>query len=350
MRAFVIQAPRTAAIDTLPVPEPPPGQALVRVRVCGLCGSDLHAYEGSQPFFRYPEIPGHEVVGEIVTINPSPDGLMRLPGRPVEDGLAPGERVVLDPGMPCGHCHPCRHGRYNCCENMRVVGVHAPGALAEFYCAPLECLHRVPRGLPDGIAVLAEPLSIGVQANNRARTCPDDTMLIIGSGTIGLCVMAVARHCGARVAVSDLSEARRNRALGMGADAALDPSSTTFRTDLEAFCGDTGPDIVVEAVGKPATVAQALDLVVAGGRVVLLGLISDPITFPGNVMVKKELDFLGSRLHRGTIPDALELLAAGHVDIASLLTHRLNLNEAEEGLRMMASSPDRVIKAAVFVD
>ncbi|NSW57188.1 MAG: alcohol dehydrogenase catalytic domain-containing protein [Armatimonadetes bacterium] len=349
MHAFIIQAAHTAAVDTLPVPDPPPGQALVRVQVCGLCGSDLHAYEGSQPFFRYPEIPGHEVVGEIVRVNPSPEGLMRLTGRPVATGLAPGERVVLDPGMPCGDCHPCRHGRYNCCENMRVIGVHAPGALAEFFCAPLECLHRVPRGLSDEVAVLAEPLSIGVQANNRARTSPNDTMLIIGSGSIGLCVMAVARHRGARVAVSDLSEARRNRALSMGADAAFDPTSPTFRADLEAFCGDSGPDIVVEAVGKANTVAQALDLVVAGGRVVLLGLISDPITFPGNVMVKKELDFLGSRLHRGTIPDALELLAAGYVDIASLLTHRLALSETEEGLRMMASSPDQVIKAAVFV-
>ena len=232
---------------------------------------------------------------------------------------------------------------------MRVIGVHAPGALAEYFCAPLECLHRIPSELADETAVLAEPLSIGVQANNRARTGPGETMLIIGSGTIGLCVMAVARQRGARVAVSDLSASRRQRALSMGADAALDPASPAFRADLERFCGDTGPEIVVEAVGKPATVAQALDLVVAGGRVLLLGLISDPIGFPGNVMVKKELDFLGSRLHRGTIPEALRLLSEGEVDTNSLLTHRLTLGEAESGLRLMASAPDEVIKAAVFL-
>lgn len=350
MRAFVISAAHTAAVKEREVPRPGPGEALVRVCACGICGSDLHAYEGTQPFFQYPEVPGHEVVGVIEEVCPLAEGLMRLPSRPVAEGLAPGERVVLDPGMPCGACSPCTHGRYNCCEHMRVIGVHAPGALAEYYCAPLECLHRVPAGMSDDLAALVEPLSIGVQATTRGRIGQGDTVLVIGAGTIGLCVMLISRSRGARVAMSDLSAARREKALQMGADAVFDPREPGFRQALAEFAGATGPSVVVEAVGIPATVAQALDLVVAGGRVVLLGLVSAPIAFPGNVMVKKELDFLGSRLHCGTVPTAVSLIARGEVDVTPLLTHRVGLDGAEDCLRLMANNPDEIIKAVVALD
>lgn len=347
MRAFVIHSAHTAAVEERPVPRPAPGEALVRVTACGVCGSDLHAYEGTQPFFQYPEVPGHEVVGVIDGVRPGLGDPMRLPGRPIEEGLQPGERVVLDPGMPCGACYPCTHGRYNCCERMRVIGVHAPGALAEYYCAPLECLHRVPAGLTDDLAALVEPLSIGVQASTRGRIGEQDRVLVIGAGTIGLCVMLIARSRGAKVALSDLSASRRAKALEMGADAALNPEAPDFRERLEGFAEDTGPSVVVEAVGIPATVAQALDLVVASGRVVLLGLVSRPISFPGNVMVKKELDFMGSRLHCGTVPAAARLIAEGQVDVAPLLTHRVGLDGAQDCLRLMAGSPDQILKAVV---
>lgn len=349
MRALIIHRKHEAKLEQVAVPSPQPGEALVKVRVCGMCGSDLHAYEGTQPFFRYPEVPGHEVVGEVVEVNPRLGGPLRLPGRPISEGLAVGERIALDPAMPCGACFPCARGRYNCCENMRVLGVHAPGALAEFFVAPAECLHRVPPALSDDLAVLAEPLSIGVQASNRGRIEAGDSVLVIGAGTIGLCVMLVARGRGARVAMTDLSAARREKALQMGAEAALDPREEGFRERLAEFAQASGPAVVVEAVGTPATAAQALDLVVAAGRVVMLGLISEPITMPGNIMVKKELDFIGSRLHGGTLPEALKLVAEGTVDVAPLITHRFSLDDATDALRLMAQAPDEVLKALVEV-
>lgn len=347
VKAFVIRGRHDAVVTDRPQPTPQPGQALVKVHACGICGSDLHAYEGTQPFFRYPEVPGHEVVGTVMEVRPRPEGLLHLPNRPVEENLQPGDRVVLDPAMPCGKCYPCTHGRYNCCENQQVIGVHAPGALAEYYLAPLECLHRVPAELSDDQAALVEPLSIGVEANNRGRTGQEDAVLIIGAGTIGLCVMLVAKARGARVALSDLSAARREKALELGADAAFDPREEGFMSALKDFSGGSGPSLVVEAVGTPGTVAQALDLVVHAGRVVLLGLISSDITIPGNVMVKKELDFLGSRLHGGTIPQAIELIARGQVDVLPLLTHGLELAQAEEALKLMGEAPERILKAVV---
>jgi len=347
MRAFVIRGPHQAGIEDAEVPSPQPGEGLVSVRQCGICGSDLHAYEGTQPFFRFPQVPGHGVVGDLVEVRPGPWGALRLPGRPIDETLEVGRRVVLDPGMPCGTCYPCVHGRYNCCESMRVVGVHAPGALAEYYTAPLECLHSVPDSLDDELAALVEPVSIGLQANNRARTCSDDHVLVIGAGTIGLCVTMVAKSRGAHVAVSDPSASRREAALRLGADLALDPGSDGFRQALGDFAQATGPSVVVEAVGKPGTVAQALDLAVAAGRVVLLGLISDEIRLPGSVLVRKELDFVGSRLHGGTVPSALELLDQGHIRPSGLVTHRLELHDAERGLLMMGQSPDDVLKVIV---
>ena len=350
MLAFVIRGKHEAGIEERAVPEPGEGEALVRVRLCGVCGSDLHAYEGTQPFFRYPEVPGHEVVGDIVEVRPRPGGLVRLPNRPAEQALCVGERVVLDPGMPCGQCYACGHGRYNCCEAMRVIGVHAPGALAEFYVAPLECLHRVPEGMDDETAALVEPVSIGVQANTRGRIAAGDTVLVIGAGTIGLCVMLVAKARGASVAMSDLSEVRRHKALAMGADVAFDPRAEGWQEGLREFAEATGPAVVVEAVGTPATLAQALDLVVAGGRVVQLGLISGDVTIPGNVLVRKELDFLGSRLHGGTVPEACRLLASGQLDAKQLITHQVGLVETECVLRLMGEAPDAVLKALVAAD
>ncbi len=349
MQAFVIHRKHTTGIEDHPRPEPEPGEALVKVRACGICGSDLHAYEGTQPFFRYPEVPGHEVVGELVALRPRPGGPLRLPNRPVSEDLAVGERVVLDPALPCGTCYPCTRGRYNCCENMRVIGVHAPGALAEFYVAPLECLHRVPADVSDELAALAEPLSIGVQATRRARITDTDSVLVIGAGTIGLCVMLVARARGARVALSEPSAARRARALQLGAGATFDPTADGFEQQLTAWCGDSGPAVVVEAVGTPRTAAQALELVVAAGRVLLLGLISAPLALPGNLMVKKELDFLGSRLHGGTIPEALRLIAQRQVDVAGLVTDRVPLAGARDALERMLHAPDEVLKAVVYL-
>ena len=348
MRALMLSAPKTAVLIDAAIPQLRPGEALVRVSLCGICGSDLHAYEGSQPFFRYPEIPGHELVGEIVEFGPERP-LMRLPNRPLSEPWRDGDRVVLDPAMPCGKCFPCRNGRYNCCVNMRVIGVHAPGVMAEFVAAPLECLHRVPDGLDDERAALAEPVSIGCEATNRGRIGEGDTVLVIGSGTIGLCVMLVAQAKGARVIVSDVSAERLEFPERLGATATINAATEDVAARVSELTAGDGPGVVVEAVGKPATIAQALDLVAASGRVVLLGLCSDEVTIPGAVMVRKELDFLGSRLHGGTMPQALELLASGAVDPLPLVTHRVSLDEAEGALKLMGEKPGEIMKALVRV-
>jgi L-gulonate 5-dehydrogenase len=344
MKAAVVVEAHKVEIRDIDRPSPAPGEALVKVEAVGVCGSDLHAYEGSQPFFQYPETGGHEVVGEVVEINDYADGPPEIPGRRQKIAPQKGMRVVLDPSMPCGECYPCRTGRYNCCENMRVLGVHAPGAFAEYFVAPLGCLHSVSEKVSADAAVMAEPLSIGVQSSTRGRVTMEDTVLIIGAGTIGLSVLQVCASRGARVAMSDLSEGRLEIAREMGADATVNPSEGDLREALMEFSGKSGPAVVIEAVGRPATVRQALDVVAASGRVVMLGLCSDEICIEGALMVRKELDFLGSRLHGGTLLQAVELIEKGEVQPERLVTHHMKLDDLEQAFRLMIDEPDTTLK------
>ncbi len=344
MKAAVIVAPHTVEIRETERPSPAPGQALVHVEAVGVCGSDLHAYEGTQPFFRYPEVGGHEVVGSVVEIEPYETKPPAIPARAQPRPPRVGDRVVLDPSMPCGECYPCRTGRYNCCENMRVLGVHAPGAFAEYMLAPLGCLHGVSAELSADAAVMVEPLSIGVQSSTRARVSAEDTVLIIGAGTIGLSVLQVCRSRGARVAVSDLSAGRLAFARDLGAVAAVSPADGDLREALADDFGPSGPSVVIEAVGRPATVRQALEVVAASGRVVMLGLCTEEICIEGALMVRKELDFLGSRLHGGTVPRAISLVEDGDVHPERLVTHHMRLDEIERAFELMIAEPDTTLK------
>jgi 2-desacetyl-2-hydroxyethyl bacteriochlorophyllide A dehydrogenase len=344
MKAAVIVEPHNVEIREIDRPSPEPGQALLQIEAVGVCGSDLHAYEGSQPFFQYPEIGGHEVVGRVVEINDYEGDPPEIPGRrqplpPTEDA-----RVVLDPSMPCGECFPCCTGRYNCCENMRVLGVHAPGAFAEYMVTPLGCLHRISEDVSADAAVMVEPLSIGVQSSTRGRVTMEETVLIIGAGTIGLSALQVCKSRGARVAVSDLSAGRRELALELGADAAINPADGDLREGLVEFAGESGPSVVIEAVGTPQTVQEALEVVAASGRVVMLGLCSDDICIEGALMVRKELDFLGSRLHGGTVPQAISLVEDGEVHPEKLVTHHMRLHDLERAFALMIDEPDTTLK------
>lgn len=342
MKAAMIVAPHQVEIREVERPRPGPGEALVRVEAVGVCGSDLHAYEGTQPFFHYPEIGGHEVVGVVEEIVPGP--ALEIPGRAQPRPPQVGMRVVLDPSLPCGHCYPCGRGRYNCCENMRVLGVHAPGAFAEYFVAPVGCLHGIAPSVSADAAVMVEPLSIGVQANNRARVAPGDTVLVIGAGAVGLSVLMVALGRSGRVAVSEISPGRRAWARELGAEVTVNPADQDVAATLAEVFGPSGPAVVIEAVGRPMTVRSALELVAASGRVVLLGLLTDEISFPGSWLVKKELDFLGSRLHGGTIPQAVALVESGAVAPERLVSHHLPLDDAACAFELMLREPDTTMK------
>ena len=350
MKAAVIVAPHEVEIREVERPSPVPGEALVQIEAVGVCGSDLHAYEGTQPFFRYPQIGGHEVVGTVVELVPHEEPPAPIPGRGQPHPPAVGERVVLDPSMPCGGCYPCRTGRYNCCEQMRVLGVHAPGAFAEYMVAPLECLHGVSAGISADAAVMIEPLSIGVESTTRARVTEDDSVLIIGAGTIGLLAMQVLRMAGAReVIVSDVSEARLAVARQMGALHTVNPSAQDFAGAVRDLTDAQGFDLTFEAVGISATVAQSVAAVRDGGTVVWIGNSQKIVEVDMQAIVTRELQVIGSYgMNERDFSRALAMLSDGRIDVAPLITRRAALAEGP-GLFDELLRDEAVIKCVIEI-
>jgi 2-desacetyl-2-hydroxyethyl bacteriochlorophyllide A dehydrogenase len=334
MRAIVFDEAYAARPAEVPDPVPGEGEVLVRTRLTGLCGSDMHAYVGSQPFFVYPQIPGHEVVGEVVSGGE---------GR----GLSPGQRVVLDPTINCGMCRPCRLGRYNCCVSIRVIGVHAPGTLAEAFVAPTERLHPVPDHVPDETAVLAEPLSIALHALDRGEPAAGDCVAIIGAGAIGLSLLLIARSRGARCALIDLEPARLALATEMGAERVIDASGGDPVEAVSAWTGGEGAPVVFEAVGSPATIRSAAEMAAPAGRVVILGLCREDVALPGAMFVRKELEVIGSRLHRNTVQQVVALLAEGALDPGRLLTDIRPLADFQSALDDLRNRPSEFVKIAL---
>jgi L-gulonate 5-dehydrogenase len=304
------------------------------VRAVGLCGSDVHAFEGTHPFVTYPRVPGHEVCGELVEARG-------------ECALPPGARVVLDPGFRCGRCYACRVGRSNCCVEMACLGAHIDGACAEYVTAPISNVYAAPEGLSDAEASVTETFSIGMQANIRGRVAEGDRVLILGAGPIGLACLMIAASRGARCAVVDQLAARQQKAVELGAEAGFGADSGVSDQVASWTDGD-GADVVVEAVGRPETYRDALELVAPAGRVVLLGLFPGEVSLPAAIFVRKELDVLGSRLNTDSFPEVIRLIQAGVLRPAALITHERRLDECRDALAEAAGAPEGMLKMVLL--
>lgn len=315
----------------MPPPEVPDGWALVEVRAVGVCGSDLHAYAGKQPFFRYPRIPGHEAAGVVV------DGPPEWVGR----------RVALDPSVSCGKCRACLQGRENCCREMRVLGVHLDGAMAELVAVPSGNLHYI-GDLPFEAACLAEPLSIALHAARRGCVTKADEALVLGCGPIGLFVVKACKLRGARAVVAaDRIEERLEAAKKMGADEVINVERADLRERCEEIFGPDGPSIVFEATGSVGAFEEAVETAGPAGRVVLLGFSPERAQISPFPVVRKELDIVGSRLGRDSFGEAVEALRAGLVDPSLLPTSVYPLVEVQRAFEEALER--RTIKAVLRV-
>jgi len=321
----------------LPTPRPGAGEVLVRVRCVGICGSDVHMFHGTHPFLKPPVVPGHEGSGVAEEVGA---GVSRV---------RVGDRVTIDPTLSCGKCYPCRIGRYNCCTDIRVLGCYVDGLFAEYICLPERNVHKLPGGLSFEQGALAEPLTIGGQACARANVGPEDRVAVIGAGPIGLAVTAVARQRGARVLVFELKAKNREIALAMGAERAVDPAAEDMAQAATQWTGGEGPSVVVEAAGTLETIEAAVELVCAAGRVVILGLAQGKARLPAGMIIKKELDILGSRLAREQFPQVLALMASGELDPRPMITHRWPLKRAQEALEAQTDPAAGVVKSLVQV-
>jgi L-iditol 2-dehydrogenase len=322
-------------VESRPVPEPGPDEVLVRVAAVGVCGSDVHYYQHGRIgefVVREPLVLGHEASGTVV-------------GRgSAATRLEIGQRVALEPGVPCGRCERCREGAYNLCPVVTFFGTPpVDGAFARYVTINEHFAHPVPDSLTDEQAALIEPLSVGLWAVRRAGVHPGDTVLVTGAGPIGLLAVQAALVAGAaRVVVTDLEPGRRELAARLGADETVDPRGADG-----AALADLGADVLLECSGAPPAVSSGVAALRAGGRAVLIGMGADEVTLPMSALQVREVTVTGTFRYANTYPAAIALVAGARVRLDPLITGTFGLNEVEAALTV-GSSGEGAVKAVVY--
>lgn len=341
LRAHTVRR-RTIEFRDDAVPELAPGHALVRVQHVALCGTDLHIWDDDYPT-ELPLVQGHEFVGRIEAIDPAPEA---------GAGLAVGSAVAVSPMVYCGECGPCLAGRPNVCEVISCLGCYEDGALAEVVSVPISKLHAVPDGMPLRIAALGEPGSIAMQAVNRGNPVAGETALVLGCGPIGLLATLFLTERGVNVITSDLVPSRLELSRAFGAVDTLQAGSTIFpdteqQKVLDSWCVMSGPTLLLEATGVPASFENALRLAAPTARIVQVGISTATAALSMRAVPFKELDILGSRNSLNLIPAALEVLNR-HQDLADLLiTHSFELENLNEAFGTMLDPANSVGKIVI---
>ncbi|MCC6455049.1 MAG: zinc-binding alcohol dehydrogenase family protein [Caldilineaceae bacterium] len=312
MLSIVLDQPGHFRLAQAPEPPAPgPGEVLVRVGRVGICGTDLHAFRGRQPFFSYPRILGHELGVEVVALGPETEGF----------GLAVGDRCAVEPYLNCGKCIACRRGRTNCCERLQVLGVHRDGGMVEWLMVPAHKLHR--SLLPLEHLALVEMLCIGAHAVSRAQLLRDEQVLVVGAGPIGLATTQFAKLSGADVAVMEISPARREFCRDhLGISRLVDPQDDAVVALQSAFDGEL-PTVVFDATGSAQSMASAFRYVANSGKLVYVGLVQGDITFGDPEFHRREMTLFASRNATGAdFHHVIDALESGRVNIAPWITHR----------------------------
>jgi len=309
MRRVVVSAEGIDVIEA-PAPRPGTGQVLVRSVVVGICGSDTHAAHNRHPFIRLPYHPGHEVVGVVEAV--------------ADDvaSVAPGQRVTVEPDLPCWACKPCTTGRENLCENLEFFGCGwEQGGMADYFTVAADRLHAIPDDLDDRTAALIEPLSTPVHAVRIAGDVSGRTVVILGAGTIGLLMLAVVRVHGARrVVVTDVLETKRRRALRLGADAVVDAAAEDAVEQVRAALGESA-DVVFDCVSIQSTVRQAIGMASKGGTVVVVGVPTGDVSVPLAIVQDHQIRIQGSATYLPEdYAESISLLRRGAVRADDIVT------------------------------
>lgn len=317
------------------MPRPGPEEVLIRVEACGICGSDVHGFDGSTGRRIPPIIMGHEAAGTITSIGA---GVTEFPE---------GARVTFDSTIYCGKCEYCQRGEMNLCENRQILGVSTPdfrrpGAFADYVVVPQRVLYHLPETVSFEEAAMVEPLAVAVHAVAVSEIANGATALVVGAGMIGLLVMQVLRDAGcATVIVSDIDDTRLKLAQDLGATAVLNAKSMDVPAEVLKHTNGAGVDVALEAVGSTPTIRTAIDCVRKGGTVTLIGNVSPNVEIPLQAVVSRQLRLQGSAGSSGEYPKCIEMLARGAIQVKPLITAVAPLEEGASWFeRLHAREPN----------
>ena len=317
MKAVKLEAPWIIDCKDLLMPEPKDGEALLKIHAAGICGSDIGAFRGTNGLVTYPRVIGHELTGEIVSI---PEHNPR--------GLKPGDRT-------------------NCCTDLRVLGVHVDGGMAEYFCHPADMLIPVPEDMTDIQAALAEPLTISLHGIHRGGLKAGEYCAVIGAGPIGLTAGLVAQAYGAHAILLDVVQERLDFAKSLGIEYTVHSEEDHAAAAISEITGGDMAQLVMECSGANSAIRASLDYVSHAGRITLTGWPKKETSLPTDLITRKEIDIRGARTSAGEFEEALELIRTRKVDMTKLLTKTVTLEEAPETIRDIERDPGSYMKVVV---
>jgi len=338
MKALVLEQYKQFSYTDFPDPRMGADEVLIRIKTCGICGSDIHGMDGSSGRRIPPLIMGHEASGVIAEV-----------GANVR-GWQVGDRVTFDSTVYCGACYFCRRGEINLCDNRQVLGVSTGeyrrhGALAEYLVVPSRILYRLPDNLTFEQGAFVEPVSIAVHAVERTPIHIGDTAVVVGSGMIGLLVVQALRAAGCgRVIAVDLDPGRLERAVQLGADEGLRSDTSDVAAEIRERTGGRGADVVFEVVGITPTVKLAVNSARKGGQVTLVGNLAPNVELPLQAVVTREITLNGSCGSQGEYDACLDLIARSKINVDALLSARAPLAEGAAWFDRLYAGEDGLMK------
>jgi L-iditol 2-dehydrogenase len=341
MKALLLKNYKELELVDFPTPECGPNDVLVRVRACGICGSDVHGFDGSTGRRIPPLVMGHEAAGEIAAIGANVKGYKE------------GDRVTFDSTVSCGHCYFCCRGEINLCDNRQVLGVSCGefrrhGAFAEYVLVPSNILYRLPDSLPYEHAALIEAVSIAVHAVNITPIQLGDTAVVVGTGMIGLLVVQAARLAGcSQVIAVDLDDAKLEVAKSLGATHAINPKTTDAPARIAELTDGHGAAVAIEAVGAASPIKTAILSVRKGGTVTLVGNISPNVEIPLQSVVSRQIRLQGSCASNGEYPACIALLASGAIRVDPIISAQATLEETPKMFERLYAHDPLLMKVVV---
>jgi L-iditol 2-dehydrogenase len=341
MKALLLKNYKDLELVDMPVPEVGPNDLLVRVKACGICGSDVHGYDGSTGRRIPPLVMGHEAAGEVSAV-----------GGGVKS-FRPGDRVTFDSTVSCGHCFFCTRGEINLCDNRQVLGVSCGdyrrhGAFAEYVLVPENIAYKLPDELAYEHAALIEAVSIGVHAVNITPIQLGATAVMVGTGMIGLLALQAARLAGCtRIIAVDLDDAKLAVAKSLGADVTLNPKNVDVPALVAEMTGGHGADVAIEAVGATSPIKTAIQSVRKGGTVTLVGNITPNIELPLQLVVTRQIRLQGSCASNGEYPACIDLLARGAIRVEPIISALAPLEEGPEWFQRLYSHDAQLMKVVL---
>jgi L-iditol 2-dehydrogenase len=341
MKALLLSEYSQLEVVDLPMPRPGRDEVLVRVAACGICGSDVHGYDGSSGRRIPPIVMGHEAAGTVVAVGAD------------ASAAEEGDRVTFDSTIYCGECEYCRRGEINLCQRRQVLGVSTaeyrrPGAFAEYVVVPNRIVHRIPGNIAFTEAAMVEPLAVAVHAVSISGIPENGTALVVGAGMIGLLVLQALRHAGClRVYVTDIDDTRLELAKRLGATNTINAKSADTVSEVQRLTSGAGVDVAFEAVGSTPTIKAAIDSVRKGGTVTLIGNIAPQVEIPLQTVVSREIRLQGSAASAGEYPRCIKMLASGAVDVKSLISIVAPLEEGPRWFERLHAREANMIKVVL---